>query len=229
MSIEALSQAVNGLAATNEALSAQVLAAQTSNADNAVAAANSAAVASSALGTLSVFPDTASGISAIASGKYFSVPALNGTDALILYLNNAGSPVEKGRHPSSTSVTANTTALAKINESNNLTAFASTGSYATIISSITNPLTRYSSAVDGNGYLNLTQLTTNLLLIGPLLPDNSPVNKLYEVEATFTGAVSGTGLALCINPSSATTMDLTNHLSITWRSNGTLLYYGADG
>lgn len=57
-------------------------------------------VAGSAQLSVGVYPNTAAGIAATTTGKYFSVPSSNTGEYLILYLNNAGAAVEIKRYPS---------------------------------------------------------------------------------------------------------------------------------
>ena len=111
----------------------------------------------------------------------------------------------------------------------NSISFSDATKYAIALSSISNPTTRYSKAVDANGYLQINQVYAGVLLIGLLLPDNNALNKVYDTTASFDAVASNTGFGLCINPSSGTVMDATNHLTFMWRSNGTLSCYKQDG
>lgn len=51
-----------------------------------------------------VFADTSAGLAATTNGKYFSVPSADAGEYLILYKNNAGSPVETKRYPSAQAI-----------------------------------------------------------------------------------------------------------------------------
>lgn len=176
-----------------------------------------------------IVPDTAAGLAATIDGQYFSVPSADPAEYMTLYRNNAGVAEDTlKRYPSSAAVIANSDRLDSIQERKNAINFNDTP-FSILISSITNPLTRYNSTVNPDGSIAITQLTTNLLLIGPVLQDNALANKLIEVRGSITGAGSNAGLAICINPSSATEMDPVNHVSIVWRANGTLTAYRADG
>ena len=53
-----------------------------------------------------IYADTTAGLSATINGKYFSVPATDSAEYLILYKNNAGTAQEIKRYPSSASVEA---------------------------------------------------------------------------------------------------------------------------
>lgn len=78
------------------------------NAATAAAAASAtAAAAASDAAQLSagVYPDTATGLAATTTGKYFSVPSADSNEYLILYKNNAGAAVEVKRYPSADRVT----------------------------------------------------------------------------------------------------------------------------
>lgn len=100
--------------------------------------------------------------------------------------------------------------------------------YKVINTVITNPNTRYTTLVDGNGYLQITQIVVQALFVGLLVADNLPKNKLYKAEASFDAPISNSGFGLCINPSSASAIDATNHMSFVWRQNGTLTLYKQD-
>lgn len=66
--------------------------------DEAVAAASLARL------TTGIYPDIAAGLAATQSGKYFSVPAGDGTTFLVLYRNVSGEAVESGQYPDARAV-----------------------------------------------------------------------------------------------------------------------------
>lgn len=68
--------------------------------------ATATGISAATLGTVNIYPDTATGITATnpTTNKYFSVPSAIGSEYLILYLNTAGSAVEVKRYPSTTAV-----------------------------------------------------------------------------------------------------------------------------
>jgi lysophospholipase L1-like esterase len=81
---------------TGEPANAATLAA-TAVAESAKTAAEVARDAANATGQ--VYPDTASGIAAVAEGEYFSVPSAGSSESLILYRDVAGVAVEQKRYP----------------------------------------------------------------------------------------------------------------------------------
>jgi hypothetical protein len=85
------------------------------NANAATLAARDAAVAAqvaaeaardATIGAASIYPDTATGLAAVAEGAYFSVPASAAGDSLVLYRKESGVAVEKKRYPSTAAVDA---------------------------------------------------------------------------------------------------------------------------
>ena len=56
--------------------------------------------------TAGVYRDIAAGLAATASGRFFSVPAGDGKDSMIMYRNNAGTAVEVSRYPAAAEVRA---------------------------------------------------------------------------------------------------------------------------
>lgn len=94
----AAAEAAAALAATNGATQvalATTQAGQAAAAKTAAEAARDAAIASA-----DIYATTAAGIAATTTGKYFSVPSVDSNEYLILYLNSAGTAVEKKRYPS---------------------------------------------------------------------------------------------------------------------------------
>lgn len=76
--------------------------AETAEANAAAHASTAQSAAAAALAAGRIYPDTTTGLAAVASGEYFCVPAVAGSnDFLILYLDNAGVAVEQARFPSS--------------------------------------------------------------------------------------------------------------------------------
>lgn len=77
--------------------------------EGAAVAVEGAAAAAVAVGNLK--PDTATGLSETSDGEFFSVPAENATDFLVLYQNQAGSAVEIDRYPNKAAVDSKVTAV----------------------------------------------------------------------------------------------------------------------
>lgn len=77
---------------------------------NRAAAEAAAALATTArdaaIASADIYATTAAGIAATTTGKYFSVPSVDSNEYLILYLNSAGTAVEKKRYPSAAAIAA---------------------------------------------------------------------------------------------------------------------------
>lgn len=91
------------------ALSSQVVEdAAISSAESAQIAEDAAALAATASAAIQlstgIFPTTAAGLAATASGGYFSVPSVVADEFLILYRNNSGVAVEEDRYPNTKAV-----------------------------------------------------------------------------------------------------------------------------
>lgn len=109
--------------------------------------------------------------------------------------------------------------------------FAQAAQFKVINSPISNPSTRYTTAVV-SGNLVVTQIVTGFpFLIGYLTLQQSPASKSFRVKWR-TPTISGTGgdgFGICWNPSSSSTIDGTNFVGIIWRTNGLVAAYRADG
>lgn len=116
-----------------------------------------------------------------------------------------------------------------LTETPNTVNFNFSDQFTVALTSISNPDTRYTKSIDGNGYLKIDQIVTQVMLIGMLTPDKKPENKVYETVVSFDTIGAGTGFGLCVNPSSGNALDSTNHISLVWRANGTLTAYLQDG
>jgi lysophospholipase L1-like esterase len=94
---EAAASAVSAASSLAGAVAAEAGAeASASSAGSAKTAAEVARDAANATGK--VYPDTASGIAAVAEGEYFNVPSALASETLILYRKEAGVAVEKKRY-----------------------------------------------------------------------------------------------------------------------------------
>ena len=81
-------------------------AAESASAAAAAAQARAEAARDAAQLTAGIYRDIQAGLAATATGRYFSVPAADGRDSMVLYRNNSGAAVEVSRYPAAAEVKA---------------------------------------------------------------------------------------------------------------------------
>jgi hypothetical protein len=230
---------VTTLEGTAANLDARTTVIESTTLPNTVAAANAAKTAAeaardAAMATGRVYADTAAGLAASVEGQYFTVPAATSADSLVLYREVSSAAVEVKRYPSTAGVDALSAGLtdvvAKRDEALQEVDFTNAASYAIVNTSIANPSTRYSTSVVA-GDLVINQTQASVLLIGALMPTTAVANKILRVRGVFNSGIGAQGsIGIAFNPGSATTLDASNHICITWRgNNGAITLYRQDG
>ena len=192
-----------------------------------IALTNAAFVASAGLAGASATLTVGGGV---AFGRGFSIPSASGDGYLDLYLNTAGTAVLQDTLPNLNLVDEHTVQIAAIEAQLNETPlaidFTATSTYAQICTAGQVSPTNWTEAPSGSDLL-ITAVTGPVVrVIGFLTPDNDPRNKLYRVESTLEDLEAGlrSAIGLCINPSSATVIDATNHVFICWRASSGLVF-----
>lgn len=117
--------------------------------------------------------------------------------------------------------------------------FTDTNTYAIINTPVASPGTKYSTAVLDANRLQYTQnyagSPPGYFLVGVLTGQHTLKNRSFSVKykidqlnELLPGVVAG-GVGICINPSSATAMDASGHVTFLWRfGSGNVQAVGAD-